>query len=138
MGANGLNPHFEQPTFDASIEVHTPRAVNATATLTVAQVASGYITSTSAAATTMTMPTGTLLGAELEAVKGTIHDLYIDNTAGANTVTIAVGTNAIVSALGAANAAESGLLTVPAGVTGQACFRLMFSSPTAYTFTRIA
>lgn len=135
---NGLNPTFDHPHFDTSIETHTPQAINATATATVAQVKSGYITSTSAAATTITLPTGTLLGAELGAVQGTVHDLYIDNTAGANTVTIAVATNGIVSALGAANAAESGLLTVPAGVTGMACFRLMFSSATAYTFTRIA
>lgn len=136
--SNGTNPTFEYPYLQASVETHAPEAVPATATLTVGQVKSGYITTTSAAATTLTLPTGTLLGAELGAVRGTIHDLYIDNTAGANTVTVAVGTNAIVSALGAANAAESGLLTVPSGVTGQACFRLMFSSATAYTFTRIA
>jgi len=54
-------------------------------------------------------------------------------------VTIAVATNGILSAAAAAgSAAGAGLLTVPAGVTGQACFRLMFSSATAYTFTRIA
>jgi hypothetical protein len=127
-----------RPEIQAGKFVGTPVAINATATATAAQVASGYITSTSAAATTITLPTGTLLGAELGASQGTIFDLYIDNTAGANTVTMAVGTNAIVSALGAANGTESGLLTVPSGVTGQACFRLMFSSATAYTFTRIA
>lgn len=136
--ANGLNPTFDHPYFDTSIETHTPHAVNATATLTVGQVKAGYITSTSATTVSMTLPTGTLLGAELGAVQGTVHDLYIDNTAGANTVTIVAATNGILSALGVANAAESGLLTVPSGVTGQACFRLMFSSPTAYTFARIA
>lgn len=116
----------------------TPAAINATATATALQVQSGYITSTSAAATSITFPTGTLLGAQLGATQGTVFDLYIDNTAGANTVTMVVGTNAILSALAAANTGESGLLTVPSGVTGQACFRLMFSSPTAYTITRIA
>lgn len=115
-----------------------PVAVNATATLTAAQVAAGYITSTSAAAVTMTMPTGTLLGAQLGAVQGTVFDLVIDNTAGANTVTVAVAVNGILSAAAAANAASQGLLTIPSGVTGQGCFRLMFSSATAYTFTRIA
>ena len=117
---------------------HTPAAINATATATAAEVATGYITSTSAAATTITLPTGTLLGTELGATQGTIHDLYIDNTAGANTVTVAVAVNGILSALAAAVGASAGLLTVPSGVTGQACFRLMFSSATAYTFTRIA
>jgi hypothetical protein len=121
------------------LDVYTPVAVNATATLTAAQVASGYITSTSAAAVTMTMPTGTLLGTLLGAKQGYTYNLYIDNTAGANTVTIAVGVNAIISAAAAAGGgAGAGLLTVPSGVTGQACFTLMFSSATAYTFSRSA
>ena len=62
----------------------TTAAINATATATAAQVATGYITSTSAAATTITLPTGTLLGAALSAVKGTVMDLYVDNTGGAS------------------------------------------------------
>jgi hypothetical protein len=114
-------------------------AINATATATAAQVATGYITSTSAAATTITLPTGTLLGAALGATQGTVLDLYVDNTAGANTVTIAVATNGILSAAAAAgSSAGAGLLTVPSGVTGVGCFRIMFSSPTAYVFSRIA
>jgi hypothetical protein len=120
------------------VETHLTAAINSTGTATATQVATGYITSTSAAATTITLPTGTALGTQLGAVQGTIFDLYIDNTAGANTVTIAVAVNGILSAAAAANAASQGLLTVPSGVTGQACFRLMFSSATAYTFTRIA
>ena len=116
----------------------TSAAINATATATAAQVATGYITSTSAAATTITLPTGTLLGTQLGATAGTVLDLYVDNTGGANTVTIAVATNGILSALAAAVSASAGLLTVPSGVTGLACFRLMFSSATAYAFTRIA
>jgi hypothetical protein len=116
----------------------TPAAINATATATAAEVATGYITSTSALATTITLPTGTLLGAALGAVQGTVFELYIDNTAGAATVTIAVAVNGILSAGAAAVAGTFGLLTVPNGVTGQACFTLMFSSATAYTFTRTA
>jgi hypothetical protein len=122
----------------ANIEKRVPVAINSTATATAAQIASGYITSTSAAATTITLPTGTLLGAALGATQGTTFDLYIDNTAGANTVTIAVAVNGILSAGAAAVAASFGLLTIPSGVTGQARFTLMFSSATAYTFTRTA
>jgi len=117
---------------------HTPTAANATATLTAAQVATGYITSTSAAAVTLTLPTGTDLGAALGAVRGTIHELYIDNTAGASTVTMAVATNGIKSDAATTTAASFGQLTVAAGVTGQGRFTLMFSSATAYTFTRTA
>lgn len=125
---------------DVGIVTHsTTQAINATATATAAQVATGYITSTSAAPTTITLPTGTLLGAALGAAKGMVHELYIDNTAGASTVTVAVATNGILSAAAAAGAgAGFGLLTVPAGVTGLARFTIVFTSATAYVFTRTA
>jgi hypothetical protein len=119
----------------------TTAAINATATATAAEVATGYITTTSAAAVTITLPTGTDLGAALGATKGTVLDLYIDNTAStvSGVVTVAVATNGILSAAAAAGSgAGAGLLTVPIGVTGVGCFRIMFSSPTAYVFSRIA
>jgi len=113
-------------------------AINATETATAAQVADGYITSTSAAATTITMPTGTALGAALGASRGTVLDLFIDNTAGANTVTIAVNTNAILSTAATDTAGSFGDLTVASGATGLARYTIMFSSATAYVFTRTA
>lgn len=126
-------------TSQALLQEHgTTAAINATATATAAEAGTGYITSTSGAATTITLPTGTALGSELGAVAGTIHELYIDNTAGSNTVTIAVATNGILSDAAATTAASFGQLTVASGVTGQARFTLMFSSATAYTFTRTA
>lgn len=128
-----------QAQINAPLILHaTKAAVNSTATLTSAQVALGYITSTSAAAVTMTMPTGTLLGGVLGASQGFVHELYIDNTAGANTVTIAVGVNGILSDAAATTAGSFGQLTVASGVTGLARFTLMFSSATAYVFTRTA
>lgn len=128
-----VNPRLESPRL-----AHVPVAINATATATVAQVVGGYITSTSAAATSITLPTGTLLGAAIGAVQGTVLDLFIDNTAGANAVTIVVAVNGILSTAAADTAGSFGDLTVASGVTGLACFRLMFSSPTAYVFTRTA
>lgn len=121
-------------------------AINATATATVDQVATGYITSTSAAATTITLPTGTLLGARLNASAGFSFDLIVDNTAGANVVTMAVATNGIqatadleiTAATASVTPATITPLTIPSGVTGISCFRLMFSSPTAYAFSRVA
>jgi hypothetical protein len=131
----GTAPKVSNPTI-----THTPVLVTATKTLTAAEVASGYIYCNSASAVGLTLPTGTDLGTALGAVAGTVFDLYIDNTLGTSTgiVTLIVAVNGILSALAAAVAASAGLLTVPVGVTGQACFRLMFSSATAYTFTRIA
>jgi len=116
----------------------TTAAINATATATAAQVATGYITSTSASPTTITLPTGTLLGAALGASRGTVMELYVDNTAGASTVTIAVATNGILSSAAADTAGSFGDLTIAAGATGLARFTIMFSSATAYVFTRTA
>ncbi len=116
----------------------TTVAINATATATAAQVAIGYITSTSVAATAITLPTGTLLGAALSAAKGTIFDLYIDNTAGASSVSIVAAVNGILSTAGVDTPGSFGDLTVAAGVTGLARYTLMFSSATAYVFTRTA
>ena len=116
----------------------TTAAINATATATAAEVATGYITSTSASATVITLPTGTLLGAAIGAVKGTVMDLYVDNTGGANTVTIAVAVNGVLSTAAVDTAGSFGDLTVAAGATGLARFTIMFSSATAYVFTRTA
>ena len=113
-------------------------AINATGTATAAQVATGYITSTSAAAVAITMPTGTLLGGALGATQGTTFDLYVDNTAGANTVTMVVAVNGILSSAAVDSAASFGDLTIASGVTGLARYTIMFSSPTAYVFTRTA
>lgn len=124
----------------ASVGNHTTTAaINSTGTATAAQVQTGYITSTSAAATTITLPTGTLLGAQLGATQGTTFELYVDNTAGANTVTIAVAVNGILSdAAVTSGAVAFGDLSIASGVTGIGRFTIMFSSPTAYVFTRTA
>ena len=116
----------------------TTAAINATAVATAAQVATGYITSTSASPTTITLPTGTLLGAAISATRGTVLELYVDNTAGASTVTIAVATNGILSSAATDTAGSFGDLTIASGATGLARFTIMFSSATAYVFTRTA
>lgn len=131
-------PVASQNGFIEGHQVTSANAINATATATAAQVASGYITSTSASATTITLPTGTALGNQIGAVKGTTLDLFIDNTAGASTVTVAVNTNAILSSAAVDVAASFGDLTIAAGATGLARYTIMFSSPTAYVFTRTA
>ena len=131
-------PVVSQNGFITGHQVTTANAINATATATAAQVATGYITSTSAAATTLTLPTGTLLGAELGATQGTVFDLYIDNTAGASTVTVAVAVNGILSTGATDTAGSFGDLTIAAGATGIGRYTLMFSSATAYVFTRTA
>jgi hypothetical protein len=131
-------PILSQNGFITGHQVTSANAIDATATATAAQVATGYITSTSAAPTTLTLPTGTLLGAELGATQGTVFDLYIDNTAGASTVTVAVAVNGILSTGATDTAGSFGDLTIAAGATGIGRFTIMFSSATAYVFTRTA
>jgi hypothetical protein len=133
----GVNTNVTNLTYVSQTHPVTA-AINATATATAAEVATGYITSTSAAATTITLPTGTLLGAAVGAVRGTVLDLYIDNTAGASTVTIAVATNGVLSTAAVDTAGSFGDLTIASGATGLARFTIMFSSATAYAFTRTA
>ena len=131
-------PVTSQNGFVDGHQVAAANAINATATATAAQVVAGYIISTSAAATAITLPTGTLLGAALGATQGTALDLYIDNTAGASTVTIVVAVNGILSSAAADTPGSFGDLTIASGVTGLARFTIMFSSATAYVFTRTA
>lgn len=141
LQSDGLN------TREVGIQGHVSiAAINATATATAAQIATGYITCTSAAATTITMPTGTLLGAQLQAQRGDTFEFWVDNTAGANTVTLAVGTNAVQSdwnnqvtvATASVTPAAITPLTVASGVSGIARFLISFASATAYTFSRVA
>lgn len=124
-----------------TVATYSPVAINATATATAAQVQAGYITSTSAAATTITLPTATALATQLGASRGTIFELYIDNTAGANTVTIAAGSGMTASAVAQVatyGVPTFGLMTVPSGNSGTARFTFVFSSATACTYTRTA
>ncbi len=131
-----------------AIKVYTPTTKTATAVLTAAEVATGYIAVTSATAVALTLPTGTLLGAALGAVQGTVFNLYVDNTASTSSgiVTMVVATDGIQSnmdleitaATASVTPATVTPLTIPVGVTGLAKYTLMFSSATTYVFTRTA
>jgi len=107
----------------------TAQAINATATATAAQMAAGYITSTSAAATTITFQTATAYATGLGAAAGSTADLYIDNTAGANTVTIVLGSGM--------TGVNSPSLTVSTGASGIALYHFTFSSTSACTVVRL-
>ena len=131
-------PVTSQNGFIDGHQVVAANAINTTATATAAQVVAGYITSTSVGTVSITLPTGTLLGAALGATQGTTLDLYIDNTAGASVVTVVVAVNGILSTAAADTPGSFGDLTIAAGGTGLARFTIMFSSPTAYVFTRTA
>lgn len=106
-------------------------AVNATATLTSSQVSSGLITSTSAAAVTITLPTATVLIDQLQGKRGNDFSLIVDNSAGANTITLALGTGitAITAVL-----TGGATLTIGSGTVGY--FRIYFTSTTTAKIAR--
>lgn len=123
----------------AVIQKRVASAINATATATAAQIKTGLVTSTSAAATTITLPTATALATSLGAVRGTSFDFIVDNTAGANTVTVAVGSGIVVAKqTSTGNTADDQLLTVAASATvGVGVFRIVFTSATAAVLFRL-
>ena len=131
-------------------------AINATGTISSAALQVGYVTSTSAGATTITLPICVTAGAVaglsnvLGAVRGQQFSFIVDNVAGASNVTIAVAagaTNALSDAASVtASAVAFGRLVVANGVTGMAEFTLMFNggdgvtpgSATGYCLSRTA
>lgn len=114
-------------------EKHTAAAINITATATPAQIATGYITSTSAAAVGITLPTATDLGTALGAAAGTSFEFIVDNTAGANTVTVIVG-----AGITAATPVITGGGTLTVSVANAiGIFRVVFSSATVAKLYRI-
>lgn len=130
--ANGVDAPKDLLPFQTALKHHRGVAVNATATLTGAQIKSGLITSTSVAAVTATTPTATALATALGAKSGTWFDFAIDNSAGANTVTLAVGTG-ITTATAVVTGGDT--LTVASGEVG--LFRLYFTSTTGAKIYRL-
>lgn len=120
------------PCCPGPVVTRTTAAINATATLTTDQLETQLITSTSVAATTMTLPTAALLATALGASKGFVFDFTVDNSAGANIVTVAVSTG--ITAITAV-VTGSATLTVAGGAVG--LFRLYFTSATAAKIARI-
>lgn len=113
----------------------TEVAVNASATVTGANVKAGYFTSTSALATTLTLPTATDVATALGATAGSTYEFVVDNTAGAETVTVAVNTGIVVQSV--VTGGET--LTIAASATeGLGVFKLTFSSATTAILSRIA
>jgi hypothetical protein len=118
----------------------TLTAVNTTGTVTAIAIAQGGISSTSGAAVTATLPTASSLATALGgAVQGTSVEFEVDNTAGSNTVTVAVGSGIVVAKqTGFGLTANDQLLTVAASATvGVGVFRIVFSSATAAVLYRI-
>lgn len=130
-------PSLTSNTTDIEIEKNIIQhrvgaAIDVTDTATVIEIQNGLITSTSAAAVALTLPTATDLATALSAVQGTSVDFMVDNSAGANTVTVTVNTG-----ITAVTAVVTGgdTLTVASGAVGT--FRIFFTSATVAKIARI-
>lgn len=108
-------------------------AIDATATATAADVVGGLITSTSAAAVALTLPSATAIATEAGGLgRGGSLEFFVDNSQGANTVTVTLpGSITAVTAV----VTGSATLTVASGAVG--VFRLIFLSGTAAKIARM-
>lgn len=104
-----------------------PVAIDATATIEVEDLSNGLITSTSAAATSITLPPAS----DFKAVRGVIKYFTVDNSAGANTVTVVVNTGITAQSV----ITGGTTLTVASGAVGR--FQLYFVNETTAKLSRL-
>jgi hypothetical protein len=93
----------------------------------------GRITSTSAAAVTLTMPIATALATKFGGVGGVSLEFTVDNVSGASTVTLAVSTGVTIQTAVITGADNVAVLSGKVGI-----FRLLFTSATAVLLSRVA
>jgi hypothetical protein len=108
--------------------------MNSTGNISAANMLAGVITSTSAAATTLTTPTATAIAAQIPGcAQGTAFDLIIDNSAGASTVTLAL--DASITVVNPAIITGGATLTLATLTTGK--FSFYFTSGTTAKVYRV-
>jgi hypothetical protein len=116
------------------LQNYTTFAVNTSATVAAANFVKGYFTSTSGAAVTLTTDSATNIATTLGAVQGSMFDFIVDNSAGSNTVTVALG-----AGITAPTGAITGGTTLTVTTTNKVgVFRLVFTSSSAAVLFRIA
>lgn len=104
-----------------------PAAVDTTATLTVANLKTGIITSTTAAAVTMTLPTGTLMDGGFSGLYANMTFKWtVINTGATNAVTVAAGTGHTI--VGSATVAAS----------DSACFASRYTAAATWVTYRLS
>jgi hypothetical protein len=119
---------------------HTGVAVNTTALATLATVQAGVVaglmTSSSMVPVTVTLPSATVLATALGAETGSWYDFAIDNSSGANTVTLAVDTGATIAVITPAITGGATLTVSVVNTIGT--FRLYFTSSTSARVIRLS
>ena len=124
----------KEETAEDALELVTAVAVDVTGSVTAAELLGKLITSTSAAAVAVTLPTATLLGQalaaklgiETTALQGHSMEFVVDNSAGANTVTVTVNTGITVNT----PAITGGATLTVSTANAVGIFRIVFTSAT--------
>ena len=129
----GNSSVIETVTRGVHINTHTKTAKNVTATLTAAECLAGVITSTSVAAVNLTLPAASSVYSVLAGGQGTTFELIIDNSAGANSVTITP--SATIAAITSPFTVTNPMIVTTAQKVG--CFKFYFISSTAAVITRV-
>lgn len=132
FASTGATLQGNTTTAKAIIKQNTSTAYTSNSTITAAELSGGLITVTSGTLT-LTLPTTTLIAAQIGAVAGTVFDFVVNNSGSGGTVTIAVGAGIVASGFPSANT----LTLANSATVGIAGFRLTFLSATAATLTRI-
>jgi hypothetical protein len=119
----------------SSTNVSSPvtTAYTTSATVTASDLAGGLLSNTGTVAITLTLPTTSLIAAQVGATTGSILEFAVLNNASGGTVTMAVG-----SGMTASDFPGTNTLTRTASATvGIARFRITFLSASASILTRI-
>jgi hypothetical protein len=130
--ANGIDTFANLPWIQSNVKQLDGVAINATAVATADQLKTGLITSTSAGATSITLPSAALLLAAIKSGAKSSFDLLVDNSAGASLVTI-VPSATILAATPVITGGAT--LTVAAGAVG--LFKMYFPSASTSVIYRI-
>lgn len=127
------NP-IELVTRGVHINTRDLTAKNTTATLTADECLAGVITSTSAAAVSLTLPSAADLIAVLNGgAQGTTFELIVDNSGGSNSITITP--SASITAITSPFTITNPMIVTTAQKVG--CFKFYFTSATSAIVSRI-
>ena len=102
------NQGTDATTYEQGNSQPAPGTLNATGTLTIALIQGGIVTSTTAAAVTATLDTGTVCDAGLTIAVNESFDWSAINTGGANAFTVTAATGHTIVGAGAVAASTSG------------------------------
>lgn len=118
------------------IRLHTPAVVNASVTLSAANMLAGVVATTATSAVAFTTPTATAIAALIPGcAKGTAFDLIFDNSASSSSGAITITLDGSITVVNPAIITGGATLTLAVGTTGK--FSFYFTSATTAKCYRV-